>query len=522
METDLEKKALDAGYTPAKGDFTALFDLLAEADRDRAEPIIRALARAGMPAARAATTGLNARGSRARASLVKLIGRVAADTRDGDLADALLAATSDEDAKTRRNAIIAIGKAPAKGAEDRLIALWPTATPEHRRSIAEALGKIGGPRSLALLSGIATDDAELDRLASRAVLKLSRTRDRESRGSIVLDRPLPKSMTFVVRCRAGLSNVLQNELRGLGRTEVRSPSTVLLHYGGDARRLLGARTALDFGVRIDLPKGRAPIETRVVDALFSDDSLGALSAWTDGTPRFRLAFARRGHHRAIVWRIAASAAERGGLVNDPSLALWEALVDDAANAREVVLFPRGFDDPRFAYRKMDVPAASHPTIAAALARVAGAEPGDVVWDPFVGSGLELVERGLLGRYRSLHGCDLDPRALEAARSNLDAAGLPNVFLAEGDALTHQVEGASLVITNPPMGRRVRRDGTVADLLDAFIAHAHRTLIRGGRLVWLSPFPERTANAGRAAGFGVTRRETLDMGGFVAELQIMQK
>jgi HEAT repeat protein len=142
MGVDLENRARDTGYTPAKGDFTALFDLLAEADRDRAEPIVRALARAGLPAARAAAIALGALGPRARASLVRMMGRVAAETRDADLAQALLDALDDEDAKVRRNAIIAIGKAPAGNAEDRLLALWPRAPVEQRRSIAEALGKI--------------------------------------------------------------------------------------------------------------------------------------------------------------------------------------------------------------------------------------------------------------------------------------------------------------------------------------------------------------------------------------------
>jgi hypothetical protein len=153
-------------------------------------------------------------------------------------------------------------------------------------------------RSLSLLSGIATDDAELDRLARLAVLKLSRTRDREDRGGIVLDRTLPRPMECFVRCRAGLSQVLKDELANLGPTAIRSPSVVCIRYGGNVRRLLGARTAIDFAIRVDLGKGGAPIESRVVDALFSEDAQGVLGAWTDRTPRFRLAFARAGHRRA--------------------------------------------------------------------------------------------------------------------------------------------------------------------------------------------------------------------------------
>src|SRR5207344_2651286 len=101
------------------------------------------------------------------------------------------------------------------------------------------------------------------------------------------------------------------------------------------------------------------------------------------------------------------------------------------------------------YRSRDVPAASHPTIAAALARVAGTRNDDVVWDPFCGSALELCERARLGRYAKIIGSDLDAKALVAARANLDAAGAPDAELHVGDALAFTPPvPPTLVITNP--------------------------------------------------------------------------
>ena len=52
--------------------------------------------------------------------------------------------------------------------------------------------------------------------------------------------------------------------------------------------------------------------------------------------------------------------------------------------------------------------------------------------------------------------------------------------------------------------------------------ACHNLARGGRLVWLSPLPDRTARAARAVGFDVQRRESIDLGGFHAELQHCRK
>jgi hypothetical protein len=81
-----------------------------------------------------------------------------------------------------------------------------------------------------------------------------------------------------------------------------------------------------------------------------------------------------------------------------------------------------------------------------------------------GSGLELVERGLLGPYARLIGSDLDPKALTTAEANLKSAGLERFELHAADATTFKPEGVTLIVTNPPMGRRVQR-GDVAPLLD---------------------------------------------------------
>jgi 23S rRNA G2445 N2-methylase RlmL len=233
-----------------------------------------------------------------------------------------------------------------------------------------------------------------------------------------------------------------------------------------------------------------------------------------------LAFAEGGHQRDKVWRLAAAIAGRiSWFHNDPQESLWEVLVDTRRSTLE--LCPRRFDDPRFSYRSKDVPAASHPTVAAALARVAGARAEDIVWDPFVGSGLELIERGLLGPFRELHGSDLEKSALTAARSNAERAQL-SVELSQGDARHHRVKHVSLIISNPPMGRRLARDGNLGPLLDAFLANAAASLVPGGRLVWLSPFADRTASRARQLGLKVTRHDPVDLGGFPAELQRFDK
>ncbi|MGH7269165.1 MAG: TRM11 family SAM-dependent methyltransferase, partial [Polyangiaceae bacterium] len=161
--------------------------------------------------------------------------------------------------------------------------------------------------------------------------------------------------------------------------------------------------------------------------------------------------------------------------------------------------------------------ASHPTVAAALARVGGVRADDVVWDPFVGSGAELVERARLGAYHALHGSDIDPEALAVARANLDAAGT-TASLEVMDALGTAPHGVTLILTNPPMGRRSSRVAGIDEMLDRFIAHAAASLSPGGRLVWLAPWQKRSRDAGLLAGLKLDWARMVDMGGFDAEMQ----
>ena len=511
----------DPGFTPGARHFPALFAELGSGDEAAAEAAARALFRAGPAAQEACTAALSGSSSPLRGRLVRLLGRFAQSTRDPALIAALLGLLGDEDPKARRNAIIALGKTGGAGVEAALLEIWTKATLPERRSLAESLGKIGGTAARELLSAFASEDAELERLRRRALVMLERSASRSERSEeavIVADVPLPAAVTLLLYCRAGLAPILLGEAqeRGLPAPKLQSPSEVSLVWRASLAPLLELRTALDLGVAVPLATG-SDTRTRVVETLLGPLVQQVLGAWTRGTPRFRLAWAGGGHRRADTWRIAEElSAKKSPLSNDPSGAAWEILVDEAG--ARLVLIPRARPDDRFAYRIRDVAAASHPTVAAALARVAGARPNDVVLDPFVGSGLELVERARLGPFHRLVGCDVDARALDAARANLRAAGL-RAKLEQADARIFDPGPVTLIITNPPMGRRVARDGTLAPLLDAFIDHAAALLAKGGRLVWLSPFGARTARRLGQRGMSVERRGSVDLGGFEAELQV---
>ena len=527
----------DPSYTPRRGDLPALVDLLAAADEDdRVRAVERAIERVGP----AAVPTLAERWPHAdpplRARLVRALGRLAAS--EPAALDALLPALHDPDPKARRSAAITLGKhGEPRHAPALLAAAQAAADPVDRRPLVEALGKRGDRAALEWLRGLpCADDRELARLRERAVLTLERTLGRDLDPSEVADdvpggRAAPGGLLVELSARPGLEAILLDELedlRLLDAPDLAGPGRVRGRLHAPLRDLWRARCALAFEIDLgdaafaahpELP----PLADAVVRALTAPRARHLLRALTRGPIRYRLHWAAGGHHRADTWAIAAAVRRLvPELINDPTQTTWEIAVDPAPRGVALRARPRRIDDPRFAYRTGDIPAASHPTVAAALARLAGARPDDVVWDPFVGSALELCERARLGPYARLLGTDQDPAALAVARQNLDAAGAPDAELLRADALTHEIPGGvTCVLTNPPLGRRLHR-GRVDQLLIAFLARAARLLRPGGRLVWITPQPRETGLAARQVGLALDRRLPVDLGGLHAEVEVWRR
>ncbi len=543
--TELAKAIRRAEFTPGARHVPGLLTLLGGDDEEVAGVVERVLAKAGTRGFTAAKQGLadDHAAVLLRVRLARVLARVGGD----EARAALLAQADDPELRVRRAVAVAVGKMGDGGdATDVLAArLDEEKDASVRRALVEALGKLGGARADAALAKIVPgDDAELTRLLGKARLMVARgvpaagslaAPEAAVESAVDLSRPLGGDRRIWLHCRAGLAELLLEELRGLEAlraVRVRSPGCVEAMLHAAPAELFAARLWDDFGfvlaadVAADGPDAQA---RALVEVLCAPATRAIFAAWTRGAFRFRLDWVGGGPRRALTWRVAAEVAARAPeLVNAPRQAPWEVRAsvpaDDAdePTPMSVELVPQRFDDPRFAYRQGDVPAASHPTIAAALARVAGARPDDIVWDPFVGSGAELVERARLGPYAALFGSDIDPHALDVAQKNLVAAGITNATLAHVDSCAWTPpRPPSLIITNPPMGRRVHR-GDVGPLLERFIAHAARQLQPGGRIVWASPLPARTAAAAQKAGLRVEPICGFDMGGFSAQIQRLSR
>ena len=520
---DLRAAIRDRGFVPRLDDVPGILDAMEAGDDELATDAERALARGGTGAVKAAMETAPSRSPRVRVGVLRAVGRVAGEGDDGSRSF-VLRALDDDDGRVKRAAVNAAGKIGGDDMEAALIARLRAGAPiDLSRAIAGALGKIGGAPSLDALSTLSSSssasmDAELARIVAEARTKLERTMGRGAESAIDPTRAAPSPTTVVFHCRAGLEEILRDELDRSLSPRVARTGAVEARLVGPMTRLQAPRVALRFAFPLEVSTGKTA-ESALVEAMIADATMALLRTWTRGAIRYRIEWSGAGHRRATTFRVAAAIARaRPELVNDPTSSPWEAMVIEARRGVFVELWPRGLRDDRFAWRVAEVQGASHPTIAAALARVSGVRADDVVWDPFCGAAAELLERAHLGPTRALFGTDLDPTALDRARANLSAVNV-EATLQPADARAHRLAmPPTLVVSNPPMGRRVLRGAALEELLEATLRNVASQLAPRGRVVWISPVPDRTAAVASELGLRVTLRRRVDLGGFSAEIQ----
>ncbi len=384
-----------------------------------------------------------------------------------------------------------------------------------------------------MIGGNATQEAtaggQLGLLAERKV-KANVARN-ESPGAIRFESPLMdfQGLQIHLHCRAGLQDILADEVSESVRAGapfrlIETQKELVIMKPIRAFSLAGIYQLRCFSTAGVVPgeysNAGSEIDT-VANMITSPSAQRVLEAFTAGPIRYRLEFVSRGHQRGAVREIANRAYNlQPALLNDPRNALWQINIHDSPKLH-IELNPRLRPDPRYTWRVGDVPAASHPALAASMARLAGGHDHDIIWDPFCGSGLELIERALQGGVQAIFGTDHHAEALAVARQNLAAAlkcPIP-ITLADCDFRDYAtVPGLrpgtiSLIITNPPLGRRVPIPN-LARLIDDLFRIATTLLRPGGRLVFVNPLPVEPRDRTLRREF---RRE-IDLGGFHAHLE----
>jgi predicted RNA methylase len=447
----------------------------------------------------------------------------------------LLGLLRDPVEKIRRYAMAALPKIGAGPEEEAalLAALRLTASEREKKFLAQALAKIGGAATLQIM-GTEKDDS-LRQAEQKVKAGIAR---RESPSAVRMDASLNDfaHLRIHLRGRRGLEGIVREEveasLGARGKFRVAGGGKGLVAITPLAPFSLADIYAMRCFGTVGFVLGEAPLgnEADNMDALAaviaSPSSRRILETLTEGTIRYRLNFPGLGHQRSAVRLLASRVFELcPALLNDARNVTWTMDICADARSQWVELRPNVTPDPRFYYRRKDVPAASHPQLAACMARLAGRVEHEVIWDPFCGSGLELIESALLGGVERIHGTDRSAAAIAIARDNfaaVTALAVPTELTCCNfrDFATRtglRPGSVTLIITNPPLGMRV----PVADLRGLFselFAVAATVLQPGGRLVLANPLSKSPLPPSLELEF----QQPVDFGGFDCRLEKYRK
>jgi 23S rRNA G2445 N2-methylase RlmL len=460
-----------------------------------------------------------------RAAVIRAVGVVFAEAgtpeEKGKVREWLGGLLRDPDEKVRRYAMTAIPKIGAGTKEEgELLAVLRTTPGEREKKfLARTLGKIGGRE--ALNEGL-LEDAEQKVKASIA--------RQENPSAVKMQSVLTdfQGVQIHLRGRRGLERFVGAEVAAGGRFTVadvqsgrvmmapRGPFSLADIYAMRCFGTVGFVLGRVEGVNeADSTKALAAVITAPL-------SRHLLEVFTEGAIRYRLNFVSKGHQRAAVARLADEVyALCPEILNDGRKVTWTIDLFPQARGWLVELRPNLTPDPRFSYRQQDVPAASHPPLAASLARLAGRMEHEVIWDPFCGSGLELIECALQGGVEGVWGTDLSEEAVAIAQNNFAAALAKSIigkfkrgdFREIGAAKFFGEKRVTLIITNPPMGMRVPV-ANLGQLIDDLFRVATQVLKPGGRLVLVNPCSKATPPRSLKLQF----QHMVDMGGFECRME----
>lgn len=251
----------------------------------------------------------------------------------------------------------------------------------------------------------------------------------------------------------------------------------------------------------------------------------------DGVASFRVTTRRSGEHPFssidVQRRAGAALYERYRRAVDLTGFDREVRVD--VRGRRCLVSVQLTRDPlsRRQQRLYNPGAALKANVACALLRLAGVERGRLL-DPFCGSATIPIEAARLHPGLEIEASDYSPRAVEGARTNLEAEGLEaRVALACRDmadlAGLHAAGRFDALVTNPPFGVRLGRGLNFSAFYARFLDAAAHLLRPGGRLVFLAWKRGLIDKANRPARrFRRLHVRVVETGGIYPRIYVMQR
>lgn len=295
--------------------------------------------------------------------------------------------------------------------------------------------------------------------------------------TIDLDRPVAD--TVHLESLPGVVDRLLQQCHDLGAplmTNIRrAGDSVVLDYHGPLRTVARLRTYSALSVLLgDYQQERDADYTGAVAELRRSAAGGVLSA-LPGPETFRIDPLRDR------WTLRDRVVENLGWRNDPADWQLNLTRDGGLLLAQVGALYRSSRFP--AMRR--IPASTNPLIAAVLAQLLKARPGDVVYDPFCGAGTLLIELYALESTLHLLGSDVSAGSLTEAGANRPLFGRAGLLRADASRLPVASASVDRVISNLPFGKRVGSHAGNTRLYPAFLAELTRVLRADGRAVLLT-------------------------------------
>jgi len=145
------------------------------------------------------------------------------------------------------------------------------------------------------------------------------------------------------------------------------------------------------------------------------------------------------------------------------------------------------------------PSAMTAKLARCMVNLAKPKPGDLVFDPFCGTGSMLIEAALMG-CRVL-GLDAKRKMVEGTRRNLEFFHIRPEGLVVADAKKLPVKRADCVVTDPPYGRSATTLGrTTREIVEQAFSEVAEILEKGRRVCLAAPKTMKVGEVGKEYGF----------------------
>jgi tRNA (guanine10-N2)-dimethyltransferase len=161
--------------------------------------------------------------------------------------------------------------------------------------------------------------------------------------------------------------------------------------------------------------------------------------------------------------------------------------------------PKSFMERRPKKKPFFHPSAMPPKLARCMVNLAKPKAGDLILDPFCGTGSILIEAALIGC--RILGMDIQKRMARGSLKNFKHFGIEPEGVIVGDAKNPPVQEVDCVVADPPYGRSATTlKRTTKQIIEECLTAIHDGLDKGRRICMAAPKTIRISQIGTMLGY----------------------